>query len=58
MKLKENLRSRNLGLDSYMSILAITIVGSLATFYILHVALDVPFKTFLASSTYAIDPSL
>ena len=58
MKLKANIRSRNIAVNSYVGMLFITVVGAMAVFYILHVAFDVPFKTFLASSTYAIDPSL
>ncbi len=57
MSLKPNLRSRNIALNSYVGMLVVTIVASLATIYIIHVAIDVPFAVFVSPATYAIDSS-
>lgn len=56
--MKGKLRTRNLAIDSYMSILIVTIVAGLATLFIVHVAIDVPFKAFVQPQAYAIDSSL
>lgn len=56
--MRQNLGLRNLELDTYMSILIVTIVASFATFLIIHVAIDVPFQSFFLPSAYAIDSSL
>lgn len=57
MNLKPNLRSRNVALNSYVGMLVVTMVASIATVYIIHVAIDVPFTAFLTPATYAIDSS-
>jgi hypothetical protein len=56
--MKANLRQRNVALNSYMSILAITVVAGFATLYIVHVAIDVPFTAFASPSAYDIGVSL
>lgn len=56
--MKANMRSRNLALNSYIGILAVTIVGSFATLYIVHVAIDVPFSAFASPAAYDIGSSL
>jgi hypothetical protein len=56
--MKANMRSRNLAVNSYLGALAVTVVGSLATLYIVHVAIDVPFSSFATPQAYAIDSSL
>ncbi len=56
--MRENLRYRNLGVNSYLGILGVTVVGGLATLFIVHVAIDVPFKTLVLPEAYAIDSSL
>lgn len=56
--MKENMRSRNLSVNSYMGALAVTIVGSLAALYIIHVAIDVPFKAFASPQAYEIGSTL
>ncbi len=52
------LRTRNLALDSYMSILVVAIVGGFAALFIVHVAIDVPFSSFALPQAYAIDSSV
>lgn len=55
--MRVNLRARNRTINTYMGILMITLVGSFAALYIVHIAIDVPFST-LAAHTYEIDSSL
>jgi len=56
--MKANLRARNRPVDTYISVLIVTLVGSAAALFILHVALDVPFKAFASPQAYAIDSSV
>jgi hypothetical protein len=56
--MRETLQFRNLALNSYISIFVITLVGSFAALYIVHIANDVPFSRFATPSAYAIDSSL
>lgn len=56
--MKETLQFRNLTINSYMGILAVTIVGGAATLFIVHVANDVPLAAFASPTAYAIDSSL
>jgi hypothetical protein len=56
--MRETLQFRNRALNSYISIFIVTLVGSFATLYIVHVANDVPFKAFATPAAYAIDSSL
>lgn len=56
--MKANLRSRNIAINSYLGILAVTVVGGFATLLIIHVAIDVPVSAFAMPSAYAIDSSL
>ena len=53
--MKANIRSRNLALNSYIGILAITIIGGFATLFLIHVIQEVPFKTFAQATTYELD---
>ncbi len=56
--MKTNLRTRNLAINSYLGVLAITLVGGFATLIIVHIINDVPLKAFLVPQTYAIDSIL
>ena len=56
--MKANMRTRNLAVNSYVGILAITIVGSLATLYIVHVAYEAPLSAFASPATYDIGVNL
>jgi hypothetical protein len=56
--MKANLRSRNIAINSYVGMLAITLVGGFATILILHVINDVPLSTFASTATYQINSSL
>ena len=56
--MKANLRSRNIAINSYVGMLAITLVGGFATLLIVHVANDVPLSAFTSVTAYAIDSSL
>ena len=53
--MKANIRSRNIGVNAYVGIFIVTLVGGFATLFILHVAHDVPFKAFASTDIYAID---
>jgi hypothetical protein len=55
--MRANLRARNRAVNTYMGILVITLVGSFAALYIVHIAIEVPFSA-LASHTYEIDSNL
>ncbi len=50
--MKANMRSRNIAVNSYVGILAITIVGSIATLYLVRVTLDLPLSVFVSSAAY------
>jgi hypothetical protein len=56
--MKANMRSRNIGVNSYVGILAITAVAGFATLFIVHIALDVPMSTFVSTNAYDIGSSL
>ena len=56
--MRDNLRSRNLAVNSYVGMLAITVVGAFASFYIIHIANDVSLTAFVSPDTYAIGPNL
>lgn len=56
--MKANMRTRNLALNSYLGILAVTVVGSIATIYIVHVAIDAPLSAFASPAAYDINVSL
>jgi hypothetical protein len=53
--MKANIRSRNIGVNSYVGMFIVTLVGSFATLFILHIAHNVPFKAFASTEIYAID---
>ena len=53
--MKANIRSRNIGINSYIGIFIVTLVGSFATIFILHVVNDVPFKAFAQTDLYRVD---
>lgn len=53
--MKANIRSRNIGINSYIGIFIVTLVGSLSTFFLLHVIYDAPFKAFASPQAYALD---
>ena len=53
--MKENIRSRNIGINSYVAIFIVTLVGSFATLFIVHVATDMPFKAFASADVYEIN---
>ena len=53
--MKANIRSRNLALNAYLGILAITIIGGFATLFLIHVIQEVPFKTFAQANAYVLD---
>ncbi len=53
--MRQTLQFRNLEINSYMGIFAVTLVGGFATLFIVHVANDVPLSAFIAPSAYAID---
>jgi hypothetical protein len=53
--MKANLRSRNIAINSYVGMLAITVVGAFAVLFILHIANDIPLKTYFTADAYAID---
>ena len=53
--MKANIRSRNLALNSYIGILAVTIIGGFATLFLIHVIQDVPFKTFAQTNAYTLN---
>ncbi len=54
----ESIHFRNVAINSYVGIFAITVIGGFATLYIVHVANDVPFSAFATPAAYAIDASL
>ncbi|MDB5195384.1 MAG: hypothetical protein JWO84_568 [Parcubacteria group bacterium] len=56
--MRETLQFRNLTINSYMSILIVTLVGGAATLYIVHVANNVPLSLFTTAEAYTIDSSL
>lgn len=56
--MKANLRSRNIAINSYLGMLAVTVVGGFATMFILHLINDVPLSVFVSTATYQIDSSL
>ena len=53
--MKANIRSRNLALNAYLGILAITIIGGFATLFLIHVIQEVPFKTFAQANAFVLD---
>jgi hypothetical protein len=53
--MKDNLRTRNLGINSYLGILVITAVCGAMALMVIHVALDVPLKTFASANAYDIN---
>lgn len=56
--MKANLRSRNIAINSYVGILAVTVVAGFAALFVVHIAIDVPFTAFASPSAYTIDSSL
>jgi hypothetical protein len=52
--MKPNIRSRNIEVNTYVGMLIVTIVSSLAALFILHIAIEVPFATFASASAYDI----
>lgn len=53
--MKANIRSRNIGINSYIGMFIVTLVGSLSTFFLLHVIYDAPFKAFASREAYVLD---
>lgn len=50
MRLKANIRTRNLAVNSYLAVLLITITGAGAVFFILHVAYDTSLQNVFAAA--------
>ena len=53
-----NIRTRNLEINSYLGILAVTVVGGFATLFIVHVAYETPLSAFVSPSAYELNVSL
>ena len=56
--MSENMRSRNIAINSYVGMLVVALVGGLATLFIVHVAYETPFSAFASPSAYEINVSL
>lgn len=57
--MKANLRSRNIGLNSYVAMLVVTTFGAFCTLYFLHVLYELPLTRVTSVTAYAsIDASL
>lgn len=55
--MRRNLRVRNLAVNTYFGALVITIVGSIAAIYIVHIGLDAAFPSF-NTHAYEIESNL
>jgi hypothetical protein len=53
--MKANIRSRNIGVNSYIGMFIVTLVGTLSTMFLLHVIYDAPFKAFASPDLYQFD---
>ena len=53
--MKANIRSRNIGVNSYIGMFIVTLVGTLSTMFLLHVIYDAPFKVFASPDLYQFD---
>jgi hypothetical protein len=56
--MKTNMRSRNIAINSYVGMLAVTVVAGFATLFLVHLILEVPLSVFASSDVYSIDTSL
>ena len=53
--MRENMRSRNIGVNSYIGVFIVTLVGTLSSMYLLHIIYDAPFKAFASPDLYQFD---
>lgn len=53
--MKANIRSRNIVINSYVGMFAVTIVGAFSVFFLLHIMYDTPLTAFASSDLYAFD---
>ncbi len=52
--MKDNMRTRNIAVNSYIAMFIITLVGGFSALFLLHVIHDVPLQTFASAQTYDI----
>jgi hypothetical protein len=53
--MKANLRSRNIGINSYIGIFIVTLVGTICSMFLLHIIYEAPLKVFASPDLYQFD---
>lgn len=53
--MKANMRTRNIGINSYVGVFIVTLVGTISSMFLLHVIYDAPLKVFASPDLYQFD---